>query len=145
MDCSLSGSSLHGILQARVLEWVAISFSNVTKPLLKSKSVIATFSAWTLRVMGPSLVPPWHQPSLIRAGRSSTPGTQFPYWSRTKSAVGWAHCLAASDSDPSKGRYQLPPRGHLQVHGELEEDTARAARASSDGPLSDVAFVCCCC
>ena len=27
MDSSLSGSSLHGILQARVLEWVAISFS----------------------------------------------------------------------------------------------------------------------
>ena len=27
VDCSLSGSSLHGILQARILEWVAISFS----------------------------------------------------------------------------------------------------------------------
>ena len=27
MDCSLPGSSLHGILQAGVLEWVAISFS----------------------------------------------------------------------------------------------------------------------
>ena len=27
MDCSLPGVSLHGILQARVLEWVAISFS----------------------------------------------------------------------------------------------------------------------
>ena len=27
MDCSLPGSSLLGILQARVLEWVAISFS----------------------------------------------------------------------------------------------------------------------
>ena len=27
MDCSLLGSSIHGILQARVLEWVAISFS----------------------------------------------------------------------------------------------------------------------
>ena len=27
MDCSLSGSSIHGILQARILEWVAISFS----------------------------------------------------------------------------------------------------------------------
>ena len=27
MDCSLPGSSLHGILQTRVLEWVAISFS----------------------------------------------------------------------------------------------------------------------
>ena len=27
MDCSLQGSSVHGIFQARVLEWVAISFS----------------------------------------------------------------------------------------------------------------------
>ena len=27
MDCSPQGSSVHGILQARILEWVAISFS----------------------------------------------------------------------------------------------------------------------
>ena len=27
MDCSPTGSSVHGIFQARVLEWVAISFS----------------------------------------------------------------------------------------------------------------------
>ena len=27
MDCRLPGSSVHGILQARILEWVAISFS----------------------------------------------------------------------------------------------------------------------
>ena len=27
MDCSLPGSSVHGILQARILEWVAISLS----------------------------------------------------------------------------------------------------------------------
>ena len=27
MDCNLSGSSVHGISQARVLEWVVISFS----------------------------------------------------------------------------------------------------------------------
>ena len=27
VDCSLPGSSLHGLLQARVLEWVVISFS----------------------------------------------------------------------------------------------------------------------
>ena len=26
MDCSLAGSSIHGIFQVRVLEWVAISF-----------------------------------------------------------------------------------------------------------------------
>ena len=27
MDCSLSGSTIHGIFQARILEWVDISFS----------------------------------------------------------------------------------------------------------------------
>ena len=27
VDCSLPGSSVHGILQTRILEWVAISFS----------------------------------------------------------------------------------------------------------------------
>ena len=31
MDCSPSGSSVHGILQARILEWVASSFSNHKK------------------------------------------------------------------------------------------------------------------
>ena len=29
MDCSLSGSSIHGIFQARALEWVAIAFSDL--------------------------------------------------------------------------------------------------------------------
>ena len=30
VDCSLPGSSIHGILQARILEWVAIPFSGVS-------------------------------------------------------------------------------------------------------------------
>ena len=53
MDSSPPGSSVHGILQARVLEWVAISFSNreaskylkqILKDLkgeIKSKTIIA--------------------------------------------------------------------------------------------------------
>ena len=32
MDCSLPGSSVHGILQARILEWAAISFSRGSSP-----------------------------------------------------------------------------------------------------------------
>ena len=32
--CSPSGSSIHGILQARILEWVAISFSNFYPELM---------------------------------------------------------------------------------------------------------------
>ena len=34
MDCSLPGSSVHGIFQARVLEWGAIAFSDVKLLLL---------------------------------------------------------------------------------------------------------------
>ena len=32
MDFSLSGSSIHGIFQARVLEWIVISFSRGSEP-----------------------------------------------------------------------------------------------------------------
>ena len=32
MDCSLPGSSIHGILQARRLEWIAISYSRASVP-----------------------------------------------------------------------------------------------------------------
>ena len=31
MDCSPPGSSVHGILQARILEWVPISFSQMER------------------------------------------------------------------------------------------------------------------
>ena len=41
MDCSLPGSSVHGIFQARVLEWVAIAFFEVrSRP---DKTLSATF------------------------------------------------------------------------------------------------------
>ena len=32
IDCNLPGSSVHGILQARILEWVTISFSKGHSP-----------------------------------------------------------------------------------------------------------------
>jgi len=42
MDCGPPGSSVHGILQARILEWVAIPFSTVDlpDPGIKSRSPI---------------------------------------------------------------------------------------------------------
>ena len=39
MDCSLPGSSVHGIFQARVLEWGAIAFSSMV--LYTQKTAIA--------------------------------------------------------------------------------------------------------
>ena len=39
MDCSLPGSPVPGILQARTLEWVAVSFSSAGKWKVKVKSL----------------------------------------------------------------------------------------------------------
>ena len=40
MDCSLPGSTIHGIFQARILEWVAISFSILDKEDLNKLNFI---------------------------------------------------------------------------------------------------------
>ena len=37
MDCSLPGSSVHGIFQARVLEWGAIAFSDQPRQHIKKQ------------------------------------------------------------------------------------------------------------
>ena len=43
MDCSLPGSSIHGIFQARALEWAAIAFSNKKLEPLKFQTDIFHF------------------------------------------------------------------------------------------------------
>jgi len=44
MDCSLPGSSIHGIFQAKVLEWGAIAFSNNGILLSHKKNEIMAFA-----------------------------------------------------------------------------------------------------
>ena len=45
MDCSLPGSSVHGIFQARVLEWVTIAFSTMQYYSAIKKNEIMPFAA----------------------------------------------------------------------------------------------------
>ena len=52
MDCSLPGSSVHGIFQARILEWIAISFSRSSRPrdwTQVSSFVGRCFTVWATR------------------------------------------------------------------------------------------------
>ena len=42
MDCSLPSSSIHGIFQARVLEWVAIAFSMSPSSHMKLNSIFSS-------------------------------------------------------------------------------------------------------
>ena len=61
MDCSLPGSSVHGILQARILEWVAISFSRGSSPPRDwawiSRIVGRRFTVWATRESPGNLSP----------------------------------------------------------------------------------------
>ena len=53
MDCSLPGSSVHGIPQARKLEWVAIRFSRGLSQTTDRTQVSSTagrfFTVWATR------------------------------------------------------------------------------------------------
>ena len=56
MDCSLPGSSIHGIFQARVLEWGVIAFSKAWKLIVKVKSlsrVRLLATPWTVAHQAP--------------------------------------------------------------------------------------------
>ena len=48
MDCSLPGSSVHGIFQARVLEWGAIAFS---RQALKCRGITLTTKGCLVKAM----------------------------------------------------------------------------------------------
>ena len=65
MDCSLPGSSIHGIFQARVLECGAIAFSGASTALVKTLQihVVQTYSPEDMRrrvlfLFGPTLCTP---------------------------------------------------------------------------------------
>ena len=75
IDRSPSGSPILGILQARTLEWVAISFSNALKWKVKVKSLSCVrllATPWTSAHQAP---PPWNSP-----GKSTGVGCHCLLW-----------------------------------------------------------------
>ena len=58
MDCSLPGSSVHGIFQARVLEWGAIAFFVMTNldSILKSRDITLPTKVCLVKAMVFSVV-----------------------------------------------------------------------------------------
>ena len=68
MDCSLPGSSAHGIFQARILEWgaIAVSESRITCPHFRwhcSSQVHGAHSLWPHGLQPARLLCPWDFPS----------------------------------------------------------------------------------
>ena len=48
LDCSLAGSSVHGILQGRTLEWVAVPFSMGSSPLRDWTYLSLSLLSWQM-------------------------------------------------------------------------------------------------
>ena len=81
MDCNPPGSSVHGILQARILEWVAISYSRISsQPRDRTRGSRGSCTAVSFFTAEPpgkpmtsqgDLKPEWEQPS----SAPSLPGT----------------------------------------------------------------------
>ena len=62
MDCSPPSCSVHGILQARTLEWVAISFPSAWKWKVKAKSLSCVWLFATHGLQPTRLLRPWDFP-----------------------------------------------------------------------------------
>ena len=59
MDCSLLGSSIHGIFQARVLEWGAIAFSKITTNSVLILHILDLVEVVRFFVMSWGFIPSW--------------------------------------------------------------------------------------
>ena len=85
MDCSLPGSSVHGIFQARVLEWGAIAFSLSiinSQSLLKLMSIELVMPSNHLILYHPLLLLPSIFPNIRVFSNESALCIRWPkYWS----------------------------------------------------------------
>ena len=84
IDGSPPGSPVPGILQARILEWVAISFSNAWKRKVKVKSlsrVRLLSTPWTAAYQAP--------PSMDFPGKSTGVGCHCLLWVMPKLYLKW--------------------------------------------------------
>ena len=82
MDCNLPGSSVHGVFQARVLEWGAITFSAISLSLLKPMSIESMMLSNHLILCCPLLLLPSVFPSIRVFSDESVLRIRWPkYWS----------------------------------------------------------------
>ena len=130
MDCSLPGPSVHGILEARILEWVAIPFSRgsswprdqtwVSHIASRFFTVWATREAWTAHSVQFSSV---SQPCLTLCDpmNHSTPGLpvhhQLSEFTHTRPSSRWCHPAISSSAVPfSFCPQSLPASGSFPMN-----------------------------
>ena len=117
MDCNLPGSSVHGIFQARVLEWDAIAFSKLT---------LGNIKQWDLTLRKPPEYKTWHHPT-INSTLCRTPHLNHKENKNTKQIISrqdyhltqsfpWGEKLAHVHTHPhTQTQHKSPPTWRLQA------------------------------
>ena len=96
VDCSLPGSSIHGILQARILEWVAIPFSRGSSQL-RDRTHVSCFLHWQVGSL--PLAPPGkpqlctHCPSIGSSKHTLLGSGNFRTFAHAAPAAGKTFCM----------------------------------------------------
>ena len=85
MDCSLPGSSIHGIFQARILEWVAIFFSRGSSPP-RDWTQVSHIEVKLLTIWATREELEWWAPMAISRGSS---------WLRNQTHVSYISCISS--------------------------------------------------
>ena len=102
--CSPTGSPVPGILQARTLEWVAISFSNAWKWKVKVKSLsrVQLFATpWTAAHQAPL--------SLGFFRQECWSGVPLPSPMHEREKWKWSRSVVSDFMNPWTAAYQAPP------------------------------------
>ena len=122
IDCSLPGSSVHGILQAGILEWVVISFSRgssqMTDQTQVSSIAVRLFTDWvTWKVLLPlhsvqfsrSVMSDFLQPHESQHARPPCPSPTPGVYSNSCPSSRWCHPAISSSVVPFSSYPQSLP------------------------------------
>ena len=103
MDCSLSGSSVHEIFQARVLEWVAIAFSKITAASAKLVEVLSNLALSSVQFRY-SVVSDSLQPHELQHAGPPCPSPTSTVHSDSHPSSQWCHpAISSSKKGNAKG------------------------------------------
>ena len=114
MDCSLPGSSVHGIFQARILKWASISFSRGSSPLRDQTwvSCIAgrCFAVWATREA-------WKKAYILKfLGRSASIKVRRKKTGWQRSSLSCRQILILWSSDSSACSMDSTTKIDLKIH-----------------------------
>ena len=128
MDCSLPGSSVHGIFQVRVLEWGAIAFSMTNLgSLLKSRDITFSTKISLVKVMVFPVVTYGCKSWTIRKAECWRTDAYQLWWWRRRLRVLWSarrsHQSILKEINPEYSLEGLMLKLKLQYFGHLMQRT----------------------